>query len=131
MSSSATTHARASGSMLSGVPAPAAYYKQYTDNFGTTFFNALQTVLDDFEEEVREKARSVWGDLGGYVTLEFDTTTSIISFTVPPEFAKEVEMLEYGTPNQAPKSVLRMAAIEAGQVIPIRLERALSAGTNA
>jgi hypothetical protein len=121
-----STSSPTSGSIISGVPAVVTFYQQYSKRFPEALEGALHKVLSEYEKQVRDNARSLWGDVSNGITISFDPATASIAFDVTPEYADQAETLEFGSPDESPRAIMRMAAVEANQTLPLKLEQELA-----
>lgn len=115
-----------SGSFISGTPLAAKVYKNYSENFTDIIFGTIQEVAKEFEKEVKEQARSSWGDLADSIRVRVNPQTLTLDFEVVGPDAPDAEMLEYGTLQQSPRAVLRNAAVEANQKLPLIIEKRIA-----
>ena len=113
-----------SGSATSLLPGNMQFLVEYSRHYKELLTSALNQALRDYEKEVRAKARATWGDLADTISISFDPATGDITFEAAPEAAA----LEYGTPDQAPSAVLRMASVDATHGLPMRVDAIMSKG---
>lgn len=99
-------HSRSSKSALYGLPAAVGSIFQIK----TKMTSILEVASQEYQKEVRDSARLLWGAVADTIYVAYDLDTeSIRIFSTHPDSTK----LEYGDEDNPPKPVLRNAAFSA------------------
>lgn len=111
------------GSIISGTPVSVNYFEKYIQNFMNTFALIAMEEAMKLEKKIREDGRHIWGDLADSLQVTYDPRAMEFQIGVPDENMAEATALEYGTPTQAPRALMRMAASELAQTASADMRR--------
>lgn len=101
-----TDHSRSSRSPLYGLPAAVGTIFQIKKSMA----NFIEVASREYQREVRESARLLWGDVADTIFVAYDLDTEALRiFSTHPD----ANRLEYGDEENPPQPVLRNAAFSA------------------
>lgn len=113
------------GSIISGTPTSVVHFEKYIYNFMNAFTLIAMQEAAKLEEKIRTEGRLLWGDLANSLQVIYDPHSMSFNIGVPDEDAIAAAELEYGTPTQSPRALMRMAASEMAQTASVDLRRRL------
>jgi hypothetical protein len=116
-------YSRSTKAALHGIPAAAASVIWAYKNLSTF----VEQVSREFQEDIRKKARTTWGDVADTIFVAYDNSSGHLRiFSLDPR----AQELEYGTPETPPRPILRNAANSAQTTFGERLSQVIHEAIN-